>query len=363
MKIILTERQLNYLVLMEASKHTENLYKSWAKKKSGNEEAALSIMDDVLSEKLPKDFSKYSSYEELKSDLDKIQNKKKEKETESDVVKLYKVSGDSLEVVHPNTWQASCDYGSTSKWCTTSRKSPSDWQHYNTTGTEFFWIFKDEPKSSPEHKYSYHIHFGGGVDWCNAINDPCVPELSKNSKPKQHPKYDEIINKLNKFHNKRMTEFLPIQKSNESYLLNKLNLIDIQDFFNFDKLIIRIGNDFKIKRLDDIINEYKLDTELDSEEFDEDTIIDDVNQSLITYLDLNPELYENDLIPKIQDFLIKKGIPPSKKYSEINVDIEEIIRDINQNNPKILEEIFSELVTIQWEEQFKELYPELGIYI
>lgn len=360
MKIILTERQLNYLVLMEASKHTENLYKSWAKKKSGNEEAALSIMDDVLSEKLPKDFSKYSSYEELKSDLDKIQNKKKEKETESDVVKLYK--DDELEVVHPNTWQASCHYGASSKWCTTSRKSSSDWQHYNTSGTEFFWIFKDEPEYSTEHKYSYHINFNGVIDWCNAIND-CVPELSKNSKPKQHPKYDEIINMLKEFHNKRMTEFLPIQKSNESYLLNKLNLIDIQDFFNFDKLIIRIGNDFKIKRLDDIINEYKLDTELDSEEFDEDTIIDDVNQSLITYLDLNPELYENDLIPKIQDFLIKKGIPPSKKYSDININLEEIFNDINQNNPKILEDIFSELVNIQWEEQFKELYPELGIYI
>lgn len=188
-------------------------------------------------------------------------------------------------------------------------------------------------------------------------------ELSKNSKPKQHPKYDEIISILKEFHSKRMGKFLPIQKSNESYLLNKLNLIDIQDFFNFDKLIISIGNDFKIKRLDDIINEYKLDSELGSEEFDEDTIIDDVNQYLIKYLDLNPELYEKDLIPKIQDFLIKKGIPPSKKYSDININLEDIFSDINQNNPKILEEIFSEMVTIQWEEQFKELYPELGIYI
>jgi hypothetical protein len=363
MKIILTERQLNYLVLMEASKHTENLYKSWAKKKSGNEEAALSIMDDVLSEKLPKDFSKYSSYEELKSDLNKIKIKKKEKELKSDVVKLY--SGDTLEVVHPNTWQASCDYGDSSGWCTASRKSSSDWQHYNTSGTEFFWIFKDEPQSSPEHIYSYHISFDNVVDWCNAVND-CVPELSRNSKPKQHPKYDEIVNKLKEFHNKRMTEFLPTQKSNKKFLLNKLNFIDIQDFFDFDKLIVRIGDDFKRKRLDDIINEYKLDKELDSdesEEFDEDTIIDDVNQNLITYLDLDVELYKDDLIKKIQDFLIKKGIPPSKKYSEINIDIEEIIRDINENNPKILEDIFFELLNIQWEEQFKELYPELGIYI
>ena len=88
-KIIL--RQLikeEILLLKEGIEHVQNLYKSWASKKSGNFDGAMKIMNDVIKYKqsLPKkDFSKYESYEELKSDLDGVLKKQKSK----DITKFY----------------------------------------------------------------------------------------------------------------------------------------------------------------------------------------------------------------------------------------------------------------------------------
>jgi hypothetical protein len=357
MKILITERQINYLVLMEASKHTENLYKSWAKKKSGNEIAALSIMDDVLLVKLPQDFSKYSSYDELKSDLDKIKKVKQKKEVESDVIKLYK--DDTLEVVHPNTWQASCDYGATSKWCTTSRKSSTDWLYYNTFGTEFFWVFKDEPKSSPEHKYSYHIHFAGGVDWCNAIND-CVSSLPGNSRPKQHPKYKEIIDRLKRFSNERETEINNIKRNNENFLINKLQLIDLTQFVDINKIINIISSDFKFDTFNEIYRWYRKDTE-NPKEFDVNDIINSVDNSILEDIDnIDYDDIYKTLIVKIRKYLTEnEGLPPSKNYADKDLDIEAILNKIDVN----LGVSFMEILKSLWDDRFKELYPELGIYI
>jgi hypothetical protein len=186
-------------LLLEGLEHTQNLYKSWANKKSGNPEAAMKIMDDVLKyqKRLPKkDFSQYSSYEELVSDLNKIKQSLKPE----DVTKLYEDK--DLVVLVANTWEASCKYGAGTKWCTTAKDTSSYWKRHNETGTEFFWIFKNIPNSDPNYKFSYHIKLNGNTDWCNAINN-CQTNLPEDSYPKQHPKYGEILVKLRNFHDSR----------------------------------------------------------------------------------------------------------------------------------------------------------------
>jgi hypothetical protein len=191
-------------VLNESSKHIENLYHSWATKKSGNPEMSMKIMNDVLNNQnklSKKDFSKYSSYDELVSDLKKVKDSSKFK----DITVFYKgdmSKGDDLLVITPNTWESSCEYGSSSKWCTTSRDTDTYWNNHNRNGTEFFWIFRSKPNDDPNHKFSFHIQNDGKTDWCNAINR-CERELPEKSYPLEHPKYDEIVSKLTDYHNQR----------------------------------------------------------------------------------------------------------------------------------------------------------------
>jgi hypothetical protein len=203
-KIIkLTESELIGVIkriISEQSEHVKNLYKSWANKKSGNPEKALSIMDDVFKyqkQLSKKDFAQYSSVDELMQDLNRIKQSAKSE----DVTRIYEDK--DLLVVAANTHEASCKYGAGSKWCTTAKDTDSYWDRHNKTGTEFFWIFKTKPQKDPNHKFSYHIKDGADApDWCNAINK-CTKDLPSNSYPKQHPKYEEIINKLQELHNSR----------------------------------------------------------------------------------------------------------------------------------------------------------------
>ena len=186
-------------VINEQSEESKILYAAWANKKSGNPEGAMSIMDDVLKlqKSLPKkDFANYSSYDELKKDLDKVIGNQKEK----DATKVYEDK--DLLVIQANTWEASCKYGAGTKWCTAAKDTSSNWERYNDQGTEFIWIFKNKPMDDRQYKYSYHVKFKGENDWCDSLNR-CTPtsKLDDKSYPKMHPKYDEIIEKLQSINN------------------------------------------------------------------------------------------------------------------------------------------------------------------
>lgn len=233
--IRLTESDLTRIVkrvINEQSEHVKNLYKSWANKRSGNLEKALSIMDDVLKyqkQLSKKDFAQYSSYEELVGDLNKIKQASKSE----DVTKIYEDK--DLLVMAANTWEASCKYGAGSKWCTTARDTDSYWDRHNKTGTEFFWIFKNKPQKDPNHKFSYHIKDGTDVpDWCNAINK-CAKDIPSNSYPKQHPKYEEIINKLQELHNSRDFEIYKSKLDVNKEIINEALIIYIGEFIKNNK--------------------------------------------------------------------------------------------------------------------------------
>ena len=215
--IRLTESDLVSIVkkvINEQSEQSKKLYASWANKRSGNPEMAMSIMDDVLSlqKSLPKkDFANYSSYDELKKDLDMVISGRKEK----DATKVYEDK--DLLIIQANTWEASCKYGAGTKWCTAGRDTPVNWERYNRTGTEFIWIFKNKPNTDPGYKYSHHIKPDDEQDWCDALNN-CRIELSDKSYPKQHPKYNEIIEKLKSIHNERNI----VDPDRERKLIDKL---------------------------------------------------------------------------------------------------------------------------------------------
>lgn len=301
-KIQLTESQLISVikrVISEQSEHVKNLYISWANKKSGNPEEALKLMDDVFKhqKKLSKkDFAQYSSYEELRRDIARI----KSEERTADATKIYE--DNDLLVLAANTWEASCKYGAGSKWCTTSRDDSSYWQRHNQTGTEFFWIFKNKPQDDPNHKFSYHIKVGGGdPDWCNAVND-CMSttRLSEKSYPKQHPKYDEIIEKLQEFHNER--DIKNVKQSDYTRTLQDENneIVENMIYENINEIkevILRYGiektlMDISIDSIENYIEGDVYDNLPDSiSDFDDDDEINDYLSELEIFLQGNVETH------------------------------------------------------------------------
>lgn len=360
--IRLTESQLTKLVkriITETSEHSKNLYKSWARKKSGNEEAALSIMDDVFTylKKLPKkDFAQYSSYEELKSDLDDVMGVVKEKLKEDEFDKLYE--DQDLLVIAAKTWEASCKYGAGSKWCTTAKDSSSYWKRHNTTGTEFFWIFKKIPSSDPNYKFSFHIKNAGGNDWCNAVNR-CTGNLPNDSYPKQHPMFNEIIQKLNEYHNSR-ERVDDIEEANNVFLneqLQNYRLSDVIDDMLISNAIDRLLND-ATDAVEDALDYYQSEN---GDEYDKDIedILDDTIEPMYEFIYDNTEEIKPQLLP-----IIKQGI--SYMYDvDYTEELFSSIEDLNINdvisNIRFEEfvEIIFEMLSNQLPIILKEQNPEL----
>ena len=320
--IRLTESDLVSIVkrvINEQSEQSKKLYASWANKRSGNPEMAMSIMDDVLNlqKSLPKkDFANYSSYDELKKDLDVVISGKKEK----DATKVYEDK--DLLIIQANTWEASCKYGAGTKWCTAGKDTPVNWERYNTTGTEFIWIFKNKPNTDPGYKYSHHIKPDDDQDWCDALNN-CRDELSDKSYPKQHPKYKEIIEKLKSIHNERNIE----DPDKEKKLIN--GLIDGWIDNHRDELEESYGKDFNPNKLWEILwNETLMDGGLEYEYGDVDP---DELESILEDLYRNVPPYDDDFNIGNVDFFydVKSAISNYMYKKQIAFTAENLERIIN----------------------------------
>jgi len=92
----------------------------------------------------PKNIDSYDYLEILErvmDEMDAIQTKKeKEKEAKEGVDKLYE--DDRWLLVKPNTYEGSCYYGSSTKWCTASKDYPKHFEDYSKRGVLFYIIDK-----------------------------------------------------------------------------------------------------------------------------------------------------------------------------------------------------------------------------
>jgi hypothetical protein len=263
-----------------------------------------------------------------------------------------------------NTHEASCKYGAGSKWCTTARDTDSYWNRHNQTGTEFFWIFKNKPQNDPNHKFSYHVKIKGDPDWCNAVNY-CVgtSRLSQDSYPKQHPKYNEIISKLQEIHDARGLKEPEkegrLELGTISSFISDLLEDEIMNIFDRNFLIGIINHIFDMV-LDDYID-YGIEDSVynyPGREVDDDEIVS-----------IKPELYDN--IMKIKDNLINEHLdeiyngliyqlafvigrdllqthrfnrerPWDQQMEEQNLTITDLVNEIKNNNPDEIDEILNE---------------------
>jgi len=206
------------LLLFEDEKHVRQLFTSWANKKSGNPELALSLMDDFFKyqKKIKRDFTSFKSAEEMKQAVDNALQSDVEKQKYSDAIKIFENS--DLLVVAANTHEASCRYAKGTKWCTGASKTDEYWKRHNRTGTEFIWILKGLKQTNPNYKFSLHFKWSKNIkmtqspsqkfdsDWCNAQNN-CSSRIPNTLLTiLGEDSFDNIFDKCMDYHGKRGEE-------------------------------------------------------------------------------------------------------------------------------------------------------------
>jgi|LakMenE18May11ns_1017448.scaffolds.fasta_scaffold9933709_3 hypothetical protein len=111
---------------------------------------------DKYSNQFPKkDINQYVSLNELESVVNFVRTKNKDKELESQAKKIYE-KGDFV-VIQPKTEQASCKYGSNTKWCVTSKGSGHFGRY--TAGRQALYFIINKAKSTSKNYSKIAIHF------------------------------------------------------------------------------------------------------------------------------------------------------------------------------------------------------------
>lgn len=103
-----------------------------------------SSINDTYIKGAPKDIYRYKSYWELQTVLSAMEKKKKDREQEKEVLKdVDKLYEDSrFLVVRPYSHNASCYYGSNTKWCTASKNNRGYFNRYVDSGILIYVIDK-----------------------------------------------------------------------------------------------------------------------------------------------------------------------------------------------------------------------------
>jgi hypothetical protein len=136
------------------------------------EEVVELIKDfDKYSSQFPKkDINQYVSLNELESVINFVRTKNKDKELESQAKKIYE-QGDFV-VIQPKTEEASCKYGSNTKWCVTS-KGTGHFGRY-TAGRQGLYFIINKAKSTNKNYSKVAIHFddGGEIRYWDSQDSP-----------------------------------------------------------------------------------------------------------------------------------------------------------------------------------------------
>ena len=114
---------------------------------------------DKYQSQLPKkDINQYVSLNELEKVILYIRGKNKEKELEKQAKKIYE--DDKFVILKPQTEEASCKYGSNTKWCVTSKGS-GHFQRY-TSGRQSLYFIINKTNSTNKNYSKVAIHFDDG---------------------------------------------------------------------------------------------------------------------------------------------------------------------------------------------------------
>ena len=138
------------------------------------------ISDKILNN--PKDINSYISMDppnfeylmELVEDI--ISKRELKKIKKSGVDKLYE--DDRWLLVRPNTYEGSCYYGSTTKWCTASKDAPQHFESYSKTGKLYYIIDKSKDVGD-FFKIALHKKWSGEEEWYDRADNELRQETEE----------------------------------------------------------------------------------------------------------------------------------------------------------------------------------------
>jgi len=115
-----------------------------------------------------KDLYQYSTLDELFKALVAIDSKqRREVSTREDTEKVYET--DRYVVMVPETKEASCYYGSGTKWCT-AQTDRDYFTNYKKSGELYYIIDKTKPTSDPHYKIALNKKLSGEEDFWDALD-------------------------------------------------------------------------------------------------------------------------------------------------------------------------------------------------
>jgi len=141
-----------------------------------NVEIAVGLVKDFdkyQSQLKKKDINQYNSFTELETALKPFIEKEKEKELEKQANKIYE--DNKFLVIKPETEEASCKYGSNTKWCVTSKGSGHFGRYTQGRQALYFIINKANSTNQNYSKVAVHFDNSGNKRYWDTQDSPLSP--------------------------------------------------------------------------------------------------------------------------------------------------------------------------------------------
>lgn len=266
-----------------------------------------------------KDINQYKSVKELNDAIEEVKEKKNEKIAKKQSDKVYE--DNEWLVVAPKSWEASCTYGSGTKWCVASKNQRSYWDDYFRKSDFYFIINKSKTKDDPLYKVAVRKFRRGKYELWDAT-DYQLHRFKRETYISSLPK--ELLNSIELRHDTLYPNKDEISLSDnpkEQALMNLLDIGNVDDIddegyhwemesFSYEGVNYAVGEDNDINDslwayYEEEYNEYGLEIVYMPEYYismpDIDGFADDMAEQYVMDLDDSDILEYSDLQSKYDD--------------------------------------------------------------
>ena len=198
----------------------------------------LKIFDKYKNQFEKKDINQYESYYQLENAVDSFRKKEKEKELEKQVDKIYE--DDTFLVVIPKTVEASCKYGSNTKWCTAAKED----NRFNTytTGQQKLYYIINKKKSSGSNYSKVAVHFN------NSKNKTYWDSLDYNMNQREiavlNYAFPEMMESIDKDYSTYIRKFDKESIVRDAFTIRQKTISSLPNYLHSDKDIFIVVEGF-----------------------------------------------------------------------------------------------------------------------